>query len=136
MNVVEHTPAPAKDEAPKLPKYFHYSQNNSGGSFHIDESVAHHVIIEAYTPEEANERAQDIGIYFNGCDDGRDCSCCGDRWYRQRSDDVGTDAPMVYNKSPEEYGDMFTPEGKPVCHVYHLNGSKTTYRKPTNGETK
>lgn len=30
MNIIEHTPAVAK--APKAPRYFCFSQNNSGGS--------------------------------------------------------------------------------------------------------
>jgi hypothetical protein len=40
--------------------------------------------IEAESAEHADEKAAEIGIYFNGCDDGRDCPCCGDRWYEAR----------------------------------------------------
>ena len=129
MNIVETTPAP--EATPREPKYFHFSQNNSGGSFHVDDDVAHHVIIQAHTAEEANTRALDVGIYFDGCDDGRDCECCGDRWYRVYGYEKGDDKPMIYAEDPAEYDDCFTREGEPVCHVYHLDGSKTTYRKPT-----
>lgn len=127
MNTIEHTPA-TKAEAPKVPKFFHFSQNNSGGSFAVGETVAHHVIIEAHSAKEANDRAEDIGIYFNGCEDGSDCHCCGDRWYEAQDYDA-SDMPLIYGEPPETHYDMFTREGQPVCHVYYLDGSKTTYRK-------
>ena len=128
MNIIEHTPAPDAGE-PKTPKFFHFSQNNSGGSFHINETVAHHVIIEAYDALGANTRAMEIGIYFNGCDTGADCSCCGDRWSEQWREDNGDDTPLIYGDPPETYEDYFTKEGQPVCHIYRLDGSKATYRK-------
>jgi hypothetical protein len=128
MNIIEHTPATTVAEI-KAPKFFHFSQNNSGGSFVIDETLAHHVIIEAYDALDANTRAMQIGIYFNGCDSGMDCQCCGDRWSAQWSDDRGDDTPMIYGDKPETYEDYFTKEGQPVCHVYRIDGSKATYRK-------
>ena len=48
-------------------KFYHFSQNNSGGSFDISETLAHHVIIEAHSAEDANNRAISVGLYFNGC---------------------------------------------------------------------
>ena len=128
MNIVEHTPATQAEET-KTPKFFHFSQNNSGGSFDINETVAHHVIIEAHSAKEANARAEDVGIYFNGCDTGADCNCCGDRWY-EASDRDGKDTPLIYGEPPEAHDGFFTKEGQPVCHVYYLDGSKTAYRKP------
>ncbi|MEV5407168.1 hypothetical protein AB0L20_32150, partial [Streptomyces albidoflavus] len=38
----------------------------------------------------ANSRALGLGIYFNGCVDGRDCRCCGDRWNAVHEDDGET----------------------------------------------
>lgn len=131
MNIIETTPAKAAGS--KQAKYFRYSQNNSGGHFDIDDTVAHHVIIQAHTSQDADRRAVEIGIYFNGCDDDRDCPCCGDRWSTAWGD--GDDTPLIYDTPPETYDDTFTPKGEPVCHVYHLDGSKTTYRKP-EGATK
>lgn len=63
-------------------KYFEFNQNNSGGSFEVDEKagIGHSVIIEANNAIHANAIAENIGIYFNGCDSGSDCPCCGDRW--------------------------------------------------------
>jgi hypothetical protein len=132
MNTIEKTQA--TKPAAQTPKFFHYSQNNSGGSFDIDDSVAHHVIIEAYDARDANNRARDVGIYFNGCETGQDCECCGDRWYEAYSDG-GDPEPLLYGQPPEEYKDMFGKPGLPVCHVYHLDGSKTTYRAPPKKET-
>ena len=61
--------------------FFAFGQNNSGGSFDFDEDagITHWVVIEAKNADDANNKAQTIGLYFDGCSDGRDCSCCGDR---------------------------------------------------------
>lgn len=75
--------------------YYTFNQNNSGGHFDIDESVAEYVIIQAYSAEDANERAEKIGIYFYGVDSGMDCPCCGDRWYHVSERD-GYSVPSIY----------------------------------------
>jgi hypothetical protein len=134
MNIIEHTPA-TNAEKSKTPKFFLFRQNNSGGSFAVNEAVAHSVIIEAYSVKDANARAEDVGIYFNGCDTGADCSCCGDRWYEAQDHD-GTDTPLIYGEPPETHREMFAKEGQPLCHVYRLDGSKTTYRKPLKEQQK
>jgi len=126
MNHVETTPATLETSAPA--RYFRYTQNNSGGRFNIDDKVAHHVIIQAHSASEANNLAKGVGIYFNGCDADIDCNCCGDRW-SEAWDTEGTDTPLIYGGDPATHEDIFTPVGAPVCHVYHLDGSKTTYRK-------
>lgn len=61
-----------------MSKFYHFSQNNSGGSFDFDENsgITHHVVIEANSADHASARAQDIGIYFDGVRDGVDCGCC------------------------------------------------------------
>lgn len=63
-------------------KFYEYTQNNSGGSFIINDNVDTVVTIQARSEDEANHRAEQIGIYFDGCESGRDCDCCGDRWVR------------------------------------------------------
>ena len=40
------------------------------------------LFVYADTPEEADVVAESIGIYFDGVSAGKDCACCGDRWYR------------------------------------------------------
>jgi hypothetical protein len=78
--------------------FFHFSQNNSGGSFVYDyeRGLTHQVVIEADNAKQANLQAELIGIYFDGCAKDRDCNCCGDRWYAQYSDADGTPEPTVY----------------------------------------
>lgn len=59
--------------------FYTFYQNNSGGYFEGPTMV----IIEAHSADEANEIAEErAGIYFDGVALGRDCWCCGDRWYR------------------------------------------------------
>jgi hypothetical protein len=82
-------------------KFFCFHQNNSGGSW--KKGMPMYLIVEAVDAEDANRRAENAGAYFNGCDDGRDCSCCGDRWYAKWRDDEGTDEPCVYDKPFREY---------------------------------
>ncbi len=77
-------------------KFYRFRQNNSGGSFKIDKKkgIGTNVFIEASSYEDANERAEEIGLYFYGCDKGVDCNCCGDRWSK------------AYNNTANDY-DVF-----------------------------
>lgn len=79
--------------------FYTFRQNNSGGSFVFDpvSGISTTVIVEADDLEEAVYRAQRIGLYFNGVDDGSDCGCCGDRWYEPFYDD-GSVEPEVYGR--------------------------------------
>ena len=62
-------------------KAYLFHQNNSGGVFVIDDKLCPRVYIKAVSAEEANKKAEEIGIYFNGVINDIDCPCCGDRWY-------------------------------------------------------
>ena len=59
--------------------FFTYCQNNSGGVFDQNETVDVYTIVEADSADEADRRAEAIGIYFDGCEKDIDCECCGDR---------------------------------------------------------
>ena len=98
--------------------FYTYSQNNSGGFFC---EPAKYVIVEADSQDEANEIAQEHGVYFNGCATGVDCSCCGDRWYPCWED--ATDEPMIYNTPAAEYKDDFLRDPVPVYVCYRKDGS-------------
>lgn len=76
-------------------KWFEYRQNNSGGAFHVDADagIGHYVWVQALNADEANRRAEQIGLYFDG--EG-DCSCCGDRWSDAWSDDKGQTEEPTY----------------------------------------
>ena len=112
-------------------KFFCFRQNNSGGHFVVDDKVTQNVIIEARDAYQANMIAQGmLGIYFNGCDDGTDCSCCGDRWYPV--DGEGDDEPLLYGK-PVKQGVQrawFASPGSPICYIYHFDGTKETILQP------
>jgi hypothetical protein len=107
--------------------FFTYNQNNSGGSFINNDKVCQYVVIEADDYRFANILAEDIGIYFNGCDTGQDCSCCGDRWNDAWNGD-GTDEPLIYGKSPEDYN-LWVKEGEIYCRVYYKNGTVEEFKK-------
>jgi hypothetical protein len=99
--------------------YYTFYQNNSGGIFDITSDVAEYVIIEASNHEEANDIAESIGIYFNGCEDGIDCECCGNRWYPVFERD-GTEEPDIYGTM------AFSREG-PMCILHYKNGDKGNF---------
>ena len=114
--------------------FYLYNQNNSGGGFDSDDSVCHYVIIEANNAEQANDKAKSIGIYFDGCETGMDCPCCGDRWSEAWGD--GMDEPLIYGKAPDYKGenewsrcDHWAQPGEVYCRVYYLDGSKKEYVK-------
>lgn len=61
--------------------WYKFSQNNSGGSFIVTDTLCHNVWIEADSLSIAVDQAKDLGVYFDGVSKGFDCDCCGDRWY-------------------------------------------------------
>lgn len=86
-------------------KFYTFSQNNSGGQF--DENLSQYVIIEASSAKEANRKAREIGVYFNGIDEGYDCECCGDRWVEVCEEDA-TEKPSVYGEHIKDNTDDTT----------------------------
>ena len=60
--------------------FYTYRQNNSYGVF--------------------DEKAENIGLYFDGVEKGRDCPCCGDRWHKAYSLGYGIEG----TKEPEIWG--------------------------------
>lgn len=120
-------------------KYYKFSQNNSGGTFDtIDENVgAHTVVIQAESEKQANKIAESLGIYFDGCDSGSDCSCCGDRWYRTGDHEASEEVEMpVFKENKaitlreyEETGPMkgyFGIREKWKMIIHYVGGIKRT----------
>lgn len=106
-----------------MSKFYEFQQNNSGGEFHFDEKagITHSVIVKADNREHAIDRAERIGLYFDGVDAGRDCACCGDRWYEPWKD-YGTDEPMFYGKPVSAAtGWAWMPEGREIA-VHYIDG--------------
>lgn len=111
--------------------FYTFHQNNSGGRFKIDDTVTTYVIIEADSASDANLRAEQVGIYFDGCYKEIDCDCCGDRWHDVDDRDA-TDVPMIYNETAEEFGNdnwCGAKSGESYCHIYYKDGSKRSYGK-------
>ncbi|MFJ8699438.1 DUF7296 family protein [Streptomyces ardesiacus] len=81
--------------------FFTFDQNNSGGGFDYDwvAGISHFVIIEADDVDHAIEKAEEIGLYFDGAGD---CPCCGNRWSRPWDDD-GSDEPLIYGGPVDQY---------------------------------
>ena len=101
-------------------KFYHFDQNNSGGDFVVNDDVCHHVFIEAHSVEEANLLADNFGIYFDGCNTGEDCSCCGDRWHPVSNYD-GKTKPKIYGVDVRKaFEGMFNTD----CIIHYLNGKK------------
>lgn len=88
--------------------WYEFDQNNSGGFFVCDDKVCATVWIEADSINEACTKAEELGIYFYGVDDGIDCPCCGDRWSR----------PYQGEKKPT-LGMGWT---EPSTRIYHKDG--------------
>lgn len=106
-------------------KFYTYIQNNSHGYFEINDNICEYVIIEAKSAEHANNIAESIGIYFDGCTKGIDCTCCGDRWDKKDNDNDGTSEPMIY-KTPINKMNKHIFRDK--CIIHYLNGEKETVK--------
>jgi len=105
--------------------FWHFSQNGNGvGLVFEPMKLSHHVVIEADSAEAVNAKAIDLGLYFNGVDDGIDCSCCGDRWSSAYGD--GDILPRIYGKdvSGGVYVDPFLKRmgDKPEGFIHYANG--------------
>jgi hypothetical protein len=102
-------------------KFFHFSQNNPGGEFHVNDQLAHHVVIEAIDRRDANRRAERVGIYFDGVESERDCSYCGDRWREQWENEEGNEVPSLYGTPIHEVKPGLMPEWSHT-RIHYANG--------------
>ena len=113
-------------------KFYQFRQNNSYGTFNIKEEngIGVFVIVEAENAGMANIRAQQIGLYFDGCDSGTDCPCCGDRWYKCDESD-GSKKPQIYGSELSEQSakDSSYPNSIFIHYIdkpfEHFNGGVT-----------
>lgn len=105
--------------------FYQFTQNNPGGKTIVDKAVGHKVVIEANDAEEANELAgRKVGIYFDGCEIGLDCNCCGDRWYRVSKHDEIQDFDIkkyLDDSCEHSYDENFT------VIIYYKDGKKEKF---------
>jgi hypothetical protein len=110
--------------------FFDFRQNNSGGTFQSDHvaGISLTVIVEAVDAEQANLRAEIIGLYFDGVGD---CSCCGNRWYSKWHGDKGDPVPSIYGNpvlggKPRDEWDFAVEDiggkGQPTAYIHYLSG--------------
>lgn len=111
-----------------MSKFFQFDQLNTGGSFITDDKVCHRLFIEADSVEEAIEKAENLGCYWNGVEAERDCPCCGDRWYIPRND--GESYPMEYGNivfnSVEEHAQYLANDfgwTSPDVRIFYADGT-------------
>lgn len=92
--------------------FYDYRQNNSGGWFDIrpEDGISVHIIIEADSHWEANEKAENLGLYFNG---ESDCRCCGYRWCEASVYD-GDDVPSIYGAAVHGGGARISRWARPL----------------------
>jgi|SRR5690242_6401892 len=106
-------------------RFYFFRQNNSGGMFYYDDAgISTYVIVEARDVNQANQIAQNKGIYFDGCYDGRDCNCCGDRWYEAYAPGM-TREEMVSEVNQiitSEWTHKWQEEGKAEIFLHMLSG--------------
>jgi hypothetical protein len=107
-------------------KFFEYSQNNSGGSFDIDDAkgIGPRVWIEARDAQEADSLAGRLGIYFDGCESGLDCSCCGDRWSSAWGE--GSAEPEISQEYDFNWHD--------TVYLHRLDGSVERIKRASSAE--
>jgi hypothetical protein len=114
--------------------WFEVCQNNSGGSFDVDDKLCHRLLIEATSIDEATSKAEDLGCYWDGVSKGTDCECCGDRWSTPY---LTLEFPMPWSKgygkskadcqlaSVEEYAQYLADEygwTTPDARLYYYSG--------------
>ena len=115
--------------------WYEYRQNNSGGVFFMDGYASLYVFIQAESADDANHQAEEVTIYFDGCERDMDCDCCGDRWYRAHGpmdsftthlfwrgenaehDNISDYAQALANDS------VWAEDDKPAVIVYFADGS-------------
>ena len=111
-------------------KWYTFRQNNSGGNFHHrpQDGIGLCLFIEAMDKDHALARAERIGLYFNGCSSGIDCSCCGDRWSEWCDEN---ESPELYDEPFEAVGEGeegFIDWGIP-SYIHHIGGAFSQAKK-------
>lgn len=96
--------------------FYTFRQNNSGGRFARDNNVDMYVVVEGTDVSDVIERAENIGIYFDGCANFQDCECCGDRWYKPWDGTELDAVPSIYSEPIDEMRDTRTKGCNTVIH--------------------
>lgn len=107
--------------------FYSFRQNNTKGVFQFKEDAfSVFTLIEADTRKDAVQKAETLGIYFDGRDKGLDCICCGDRWSKPSELDTNTFPEIcrqdvskgVYTCDTKQWKNNEHPEG----FIHYANG--------------
>lgn len=102
-------------------KWYCFRQNNSGGSFIVNDSLGHYLFVQERSAEAANQYAERV------CDDSDYCPCCGPRWDIDVSTEDGYDEPHVYNTPLVSYKPDWTEK---VSKLHYFDGHIETFIIP------
>lgn len=103
-------------------KWYEFSQNNSGGSFDVDDKLCHRLFIEAETEKDAVKKAEEMGAYFDGIDD---CPCCGNRWHEPDELKFPEELGAVVLNDVESYAQNLADNygwTKPDARIFYASG--------------
>lgn len=110
--------------------FYEFNQNNSGGSFVVNDNLCKRVIIEVDSEEEVISKGEELGMYWNGVSCGIDCSCCGDRW--DSPERIDLDKYQKEGWPAFEYSDITRKyEGDPLEQWLKKYGKFTRKEEPT-----
>ena len=113
----------------KRGNFYEFSQNNTGGSFTVNDKLCHRLFIEAPSLNIACSIAEELGCYWEGVQGGIDCGCCGDRWSKPWSDEPikipQKDKGFGELNSIEEYAQKLANEygwTEPDARIFYMDG--------------
>lgn len=113
--------------------FAHFTQNNSGGYFLINEEkgIGHHIIVEGLDINDVRRRVEEITEDFS-----ENCSCCGERWDTLIWQDELTSSPNIYMKPIQEYLNETNLYIKDIyVFVHYIDGTIEKYHKHTESGT-
>jgi hypothetical protein len=113
-------------------KIYVFIQMDAGNKIISDGRVREYVFIEAINPEHANQRAKQIGIYFDGQEKGIDRGC--DRWEAITENTIYTlneyntleEAKFIY----EEDGEILNEDNHIVYLLEDVKNTKDEIKSP------
>lgn len=102
--------------------FYCYRQNNYDGQFVINDKVTVNVIIEADSDQEADSKAQALGISF----DGLDSDDYPTRWDSAEGYIAFAD-PAPFIRAANHYDKVNVPIGEAFCYVYKSDGEQVKF---------
>lgn len=102
--------------------FYCYRQHNCDGEFVVNDKVTVNVIIEADSDQEADSKAQALGITF----DSLDSEDYPTRWDSAEGYAALAD-PAGFIRAADHYDKVNVSVGEAYCHLYQSNGVKYSF---------